>query len=95
MRRRRNASVQPTCGCEKRHRSHTQTQNKNSTTHHTTRTTPHATTRRTPPSHLATLEGGAATVRTTCGCKEKGFVCLFCSYTLDGAKLEKQRRNRQ
>jgi len=51
--------------CKKINRSHTQTHNKNNTTHDPTRTPPQTTTRRTTPPHLTTIEGGAATVRTT------------------------------
>jgi len=43
---------------------HTQ-QEEHHTAYDTTRTTPQTNTRRTTPPHLTTIEGGAATVRTT------------------------------
>ena len=57
--------------CKKRIKSHTQTRHtqthdKNTTTQHTTRTTPQTNDHtKNHPSHLTTIEGGAATVRTT------------------------------
>ena len=73
--------------CKQRNRSHTQTHNKNNTTHDTTRTTQqqHNTrhdknnttndhTKNHPP-HLTTIEGGAATVRTTSHTRVGGRTC--------------------
>jgi len=68
--------------CKKRNRSHTQTDDKNNTTDNKNITTDdHA---KNHPLHLTTIEGGAATVRTTSHARVGGHTEGSVGGTTDG-----------